>query len=172
MPLHDSNDAAPVRANEERGRWLALLAQAPLALLEDKLQPYQSRFEMQWLRSPETGLYMLEGRVGGAGERFNLGEVTVTRAVLRLNGVDPPPTVGVAYVLGRGHDQARLVAFADALLQRPAWRTRLERQLLAPIRSVLAERDEALAQAAQMTKVDFFSIAREAGQPTDDGAEK
>ena len=36
------------------------------------------------LRTAETGLVMLRGRIGGDGAPFNLGEATVTRAAVRL----------------------------------------------------------------------------------------
>ena len=36
------------------------------------------------LREPENGLVMVRGRIGGDGAPFNLGEATVSRAVIRL----------------------------------------------------------------------------------------
>ena len=95
----------------------------------------------RWLRQPETGLMMVQGRAGATGERFNLGEVTVTRCALRL-GATPDAAVatpvGVAYVLGRSHRQARLAATADALLQDPAHRDAVFAQLLQPVREHLS----------------------------------
>jgi alpha-D-ribose 1-methylphosphonate 5-triphosphate synthase subunit PhnG len=114
---------------------------------------------------------MVQGRVGATGERFNLGEVTVTRCALRLSGAQPGATlVGVAYVLGRSHRLARLAAVADALLQDAAQHALLETTLLSPIRQHLAlQRDQRQARA-QSTKVEFFTVAREAGD-TDDNEE-
>ncbi|MBU2410371.1 MAG: phosphonate C-P lyase system protein PhnG, partial [Gammaproteobacteria bacterium] len=80
-----------------RPDWMALLARAPVALLEPALAQH-TRIEPQWLRPPETGLMMVQGRAGGTGERFNLGEVTVTRCALRVGGVSRESAkVGVAY---------------------------------------------------------------------------
>src|SRR5687767_143322 len=86
-----------------RAHWMALLARAPIDLLEPALREHAA-VPSRWLRAPETGLMMVQGRAGGTGERFNLGEVTVTRCALRVqadatDGADA--TVGVAYVLGR-----------------------------------------------------------------------
>jgi alpha-D-ribose 1-methylphosphonate 5-triphosphate synthase subunit PhnG len=117
----------------------------------------------QWLRRPETGLMMVQGRVGGTGERFNLGEVTVTRCALRLNTTASDAPVGVSYVLGRNHHQAQLAAVADALLQDPAQHAALEANLLTPLREHLQAQNAARHARAQTTKVDFLTVAREAG---------
>jgi alpha-D-ribose 1-methylphosphonate 5-triphosphate synthase subunit PhnG len=149
-----------------RPEWMALLARAPLALLESALAPQPER-ALQWLRRPETGLYMVQGRAGGTGERFNLGEMTVTRCALRASAHDGAP-VGVAYVRGRNHRQAELAALADALLQDPAQHDELAQGLLAPVRQHLAA-EQALRQArVRATTVDFFTVAREAGAEQDD----
>jgi alpha-D-ribose 1-methylphosphonate 5-triphosphate synthase subunit PhnG len=155
---------------------MALLARAPLDLLANAMPPLSSA--PQWLRKPETGLMMVQGRAGGTGERFNLGEVTVTRCALRL-GASPAATpedanphaalqapsapVGVAYVLGRNHRHAQLAAVADALLQDPLQREGLEEKLLQPVRAHLQQQQALRHARAQTTKVDFLTVAREAG---------
>lgn len=156
--------------NPQRSAWMALLARAPLALLEPALSQRTSD-QPHWLRAPETGLMMVQGRVGGTGERFNLGEVTVTRCALRLGEAGTHTAVGVAYVLGRSHRHARLAAMADAMLQDPAHQAELDQCLLDPIRRHLdSERAQRLARA-DTTKVDFFTVARESGDNDDSGDE-
>ena len=152
-----------------RAQWMALLARAPIPLLERALEVHVAQRRTEWLRRPETGLYMVQGRVGGTGERFNLGEITVTRCTLRSKAADEPQgPVGVAYVLGRNHRQAELAGLADALLQDTAHLQVLERELLTPIRDYLmAQRSQHQARA-QSTKVDFFTVAREAGDSEDE----
>lgn len=153
-----------------RAQWLALLARAPLGLLESALHAQQAR-AARWLRAPETGLMMVQGRVGATGERFHLGEVTVTRCALRVVAADAgdeaDATVGVAYVLGRSHRQVRLAALADALLQDPAQRPALDAGLLMPIRSHLRQAQAERQARAASTKVDFFTVARESGGDDD-----
>lgn len=113
---------------------------------------------------------MVQGRAGATGERFNLGEVTVTRCALRISGADlEAALVGVAYVLGRSHRRARLAAVADALLQDGAQHALLETTLLSPIRQHLALQRKQRHARAQTTKVEFFTVAREAG---DTGADE
>lgn len=145
-----------------RQAWMALLARAPQALLEQGLATHLPA-KPQWLRRPETGLMMVQGRAGGTGERFNLGEITVTRCALRLNEAGSDSPVGVAYVLGRSHRQAQMAAMADALLQEPDWQEQLESCLLEPIRQHLKAQHAYRQQRAQSTRVDFLTMAREAG---------
>lgn len=153
-----------------RRDWMALLSRAPREMLESALasRGLPSAQPANWLRRPETGLMMVQGRVGGSGERFNLGEITVTRCALRLPTAKG--TVGVAYVLGRSHRQAELAATADALLQDPDEHTALERSLLQPVQRYLAALAAERQARAQTTRVDFLTVAREAGDGEDDDA--
>lgn len=147
----------------QRPDWMALLARAPLPLLEAAVGR-QRTAPLQWLRRPETGLMMVQGRVGGTGERFNLGEVTVTRCALRLEG----GLAGVAWVLGRDTRRCTLAAVADALLQDPAQQDALDATLLAPVRQHLRQQAAERTARAQSTRVDFFTMARESSGGTDD----
>src|SRR5262245_24776306 len=109
--------------NAQRARWMGLLARAPLPMLQawaarqrDGNSTERPAVPFTWLRAPETGLVMVRARAGGTGDKFNLGEMTLTRCALRL----ADGTVGVAYIQGRSHRKAELAALADALLQQPA----------------------------------------------------
>jgi alpha-D-ribose 1-methylphosphonate 5-triphosphate synthase subunit PhnG len=104
----------------------------------------------------------VQGRAGGTGERFNLGEITVTRCTLRLGDAAGNTPVGVAYVLGRSHRHAQLAATADALLQDPQRHEELETSLLDAIRQFLKAQHTQRQQRAQSTRVDFLTMAREA----------
>ncbi len=156
---YDRAESVPQAARQE---WMALLARAPQTLLDEALTGHAA-MQPQWLRRPETGLMMVQGRAGGTGERFNLGEITVTRCALRLSGDSIDAAVGVAYVLGRNHRQAQLAAMADALLQDPLQRDLLEAQLIDPVRQHLQQAQAQRHDRAQTTKVDFLTVAREAG---------
>ena len=168
--MFQTYDQAGSSSVKARQAWMALLARAPQPLLDAALTRHVQA-QPRWLRRPETGLMMVQGRAGGTGERFNLGEVTVTRCALRLAvahddgpaGLAPDDTpVGVAYVLGRNHRQAQMAAVADALLQDPAQRPELELTLLEPVRAHLLRQQTQRHQRAQTTKVDFLTVAREA----------
>lgn len=169
--MFHSFDSAGFKAPAARKHWMALLARAPAPLLESALADHASD-EPLWLRMPETGLMMVQGRVGGTGERFNLGEVTVTRCALRMKGSPRDSAVGVAYVLGRSHRKVQLAALADAMLQDPRFQELLELALLTPIRQHLLDELAQRQQRAQSTKVDFFTVARESGAAADPGDEE
>ncbi|CAM3882463.1 phosphonate C-P lyase system protein PhnG [Paracidovorax anthurii] len=159
-------DNLPPGRSATRAEWMALLARAPADLLAGALGD-RAREEPRWLRPPETGLMMVQGRIGGTGARFNVGEVTVTRCALRRPGAAP---VGVAYVLGRSHRQARLAALADALLQEPGEHAALEAALLQPARRHIAAQRAQQQASAQSTRVDFFTMARESAGGEEDEA--
>lgn len=162
-------DTEPGGRPLDRAQWMATLARAPLALMEPALGAH-ANVKPHWLRAPETGLVMVQGRAGGTGERFNVGEVTVTRCALRL--ADAGGAVGVAYVLGRSHRQAQLAAVADALLQDPAQQAALNTQLLVPVQRHLAEQRAHRHARAQSSKVEFFTVARESGSADEEEGEE
>lgn len=105
------------------------------------------------LRAPEIGLVMATGRIGGDGRPFNLGEVTVTRAAIRLQD----GRTGFAYHLGRDRRRARQAAILDALWQGD--RAGVEAALIPVARR---RSDEATAEARRTaaTRVDFLTLAR------------
>jgi alpha-D-ribose 1-methylphosphonate 5-triphosphate synthase subunit PhnG len=158
-PVTDAKPSGPAA----RSIWMALLARAPLPWLETHLAA-QCEGDLQWLRPTETGLMMVQGRAGGSGQRFNLGEVSVTRCVLKP---DPARTgcrqVGVAYVMGSSHRHAQLAALGDALLQDPALHAHWDRLLVQPLHQMLSTQAQQKNAQAQATRVEFFTVAREAG---------
>ncbi len=107
------------------------------------------------LRGPETGTVMVQGRTGGTGTPFNLGEVTVTRCTIRLAS----GAVGHAHVRGRDRDHARRAAVIDALLQTDA-APDLRRTLISPLAAEETARRRARAGKAAATKVEFFTLVR------------
>ena len=156
--LQQSDEAA----RDARRDWMGILARAPLGTLEDWSRGAIEAGTLpgrSWLRRPETGLVMVRARAGGTGERFNFGEMTLTRCALRLESGQ----VGVAYVQGRSPRKAELAAIADALLQSEAWRDALLRNLIEPLRQQLAEGAARMQRKAQATRVEFFTLARDAG---------
>lgn len=112
--------------------------------------------DAQDVRAPETGLVMLRGRIGGDGAPFNIGEATVTRAVVRL----ADGTVGYSYLLGRSARRARLAAIVDALGQHSGHHATLGAALVVPVR---ARRDAGLKlqrEQSAATRVNFFTLLR------------
>jgi alpha-D-ribose 1-methylphosphonate 5-triphosphate synthase subunit PhnG len=147
--------AAAMLQEGDRREWMGLLARAPLALLESWAAREPQR-GYSWLRRPESGLVMVRARAGGTGAQFNLGEMTITRCALKLDG----GRAGVAYVQGRSHRKAEIAALADALLQ-SSEAPGVRRGLLEPLRARLEADAAARARKAQSTRVEFFTLARQ-----------
>jgi alpha-D-ribose 1-methylphosphonate 5-triphosphate synthase subunit PhnG len=155
MSLSSSADAP---AQARRQRWLSVLAKAPSARLLALWQSVGPVPAYTLLRRPETGLVMVKGRVSGSGAPFAAGEMTATRAAVRLESGE----VGIGYVAGRSARHAEIAAAVDALGQRPEWHARLEAEIVTPLQTEADARRRAIAARAAATKVDFFTVAREA----------
>ncbi len=138
-----------------RRRAMGLLARAALPDLAGPLAARWPDHGARDLKPVETGLVMLRGRMGGDGAAFNVGEATVTRAVVELSSGER----GYGHVLGRDANHARAAAVLDALWQSSA-RPAVEMEVLRPIEARLAaERAKVRAETAA-TRVDFFTLVR------------
>jgi alpha-D-ribose 1-methylphosphonate 5-triphosphate synthase subunit PhnG len=138
-----------------RQHWMAVLARATQGEIDALLQYAGPLPTHELLKAPETGTIMVEGRAGGAGRRFNLGEATVTRCVVRLEG----GAMGFSYALGRDVRKARLAAITDALLQGESETGPLRHGVKELADKQRAARELASRKAAA-TKVDFFTLVR------------
>ena len=145
-----------------RQRWMRTLAAADPDTLAAAWRGWEPKPAVQAIRGPEAGLVMVRARIGGGGERFNLGEATVTRATVRLHG-EPlaADAVGTCYVLGTDLEHARLAAIFDALLADAGLRERVLAEVVAPLEQTRADGDRMRSAEARSTVVDFFSVARE-----------
>jgi len=152
------NAEAPTAAGQApRQRRLALLARAPRERLEAAHAACGVAGAYDCLKPAETGLALLRARAGGKGQRFNAGEVTVTRCVvtLKANGA-----LGVAYIAGRDRRKAELAAALDALSQLPGHAEKLEASLFQPLEQELNEQRALRAAKVAATRVDFFTLVR------------
>ncbi len=150
---------APMKSR--RQKWMAILARATSKDLADVFTRH-ARPDHIILKPAETGTVMVEARAGGTGDRFNLGEATVTRCVVRLSS----GTMGFAYALGNDRCKAEQAALIDAMLQDTEKSTdsSLDDTPLAAEVARLAERQRATrdlaSRKAAATKVDFFTLVR------------
>lgn len=140
--------------NAARQQWMYALAharRAELEIFETQLKeaPYQI------IRAPETGMAMVRGRMGASGAPFNVGEMTVTRCVVK----NAENCTGYSYVAGRDKKHAELAALADACLQTrcpPAWLNGMIKTLNTQrqLRRIAREKETA------STQVKFFTLVR------------
>jgi len=143
-------------ASSERRAALALLVRATEDELVQPLARLWPDLVVRDLRPAETGLVMLRGRAGGDGAAFNLGEATLSRAVVELETGER----GFGHRLGRDAEQARRIAVFDALWQRGVDRPAVERYVLAPVATRLAVERAKVAAETAATRVDFFTLVR------------
>ncbi|MDK1389493.1 phosphonate C-P lyase system protein PhnG [Sinorhizobium sp. 8-89] len=140
----------------QRSDWLGILSRSIGGELEALATDLTSGLAFEWLRAPHVGLVMVRGRAGGTGNMFNLGEMTVTRASVRLED----GTVGHGYAHGRDKRHAELAAIVDALLQRPDRHDEIMARVIAPLRQKAEARRLEQSRKAAATKVEFFTLVR------------
>jgi len=137
-----------------RQHWIGVLSRTRRAELlphEDALRDA----EYQLIRAPEIGMTLVRGRMGGSGAAFNVGEMSVTRCVVRL----ADGRTGYSYLAGRDKAHAELTALADAHLQGPQQAHWL-RELIDPLAQAQAQRRSRQQAETAATKVDFFTLVR------------
>lgn len=137
-----------------RQRWIGILARARF----DELNRHQAALcdtDLQMIRAPEIGMTLVRGRMGGTGAAFNLGEMTVTRCVVRL----ADGRTGYSYLAGRDKRHAELAALADAHLQGPRQSWWLD-ELIEPLAQAQAMRRAQQDAETAATKVEFFTLVR------------
>jgi alpha-D-ribose 1-methylphosphonate 5-triphosphate synthase subunit PhnG len=135
---------------------LALLARAALPLLEAAWAALPNHPRLTTELAPTTGLIMLRARAGGTGRQFNLGEITLTRAIVTLDDRHP----GYGYVLGQAPRRAELAACCDALLSAGEHTRLLTDELIEPARRANAEAQAARRRRAEATRVDFSTLVQ------------
>ncbi|MEM6972488.1 MAG: phosphonate C-P lyase system protein PhnG [Pseudomonadota bacterium] len=143
-----------------RAHWMGVFARARPAALAEALgraaAALGGRPSHHFLRAPEIGAVMVQGRAGGTGAPFNQGEMTVTRTVLVL----ADGTQGHAWVPGRDRAHAIDSALADALMQRPDSAPIIRAEVLEPLHAAEQARAQSRREKAAATRVDFFTMVR------------
>ena len=143
-------------AKDARRKALVVLARADRKELAEAWRGLSEAPVVEILRPPEFGLVMARGRIGGGGAPFNLGEVTMTRCVVRLETGE----VGYGNVMGRDAERAEFVARFDALAQNERYREYVDTNLLAPVAARAQRDDETVRQETAATRVNFFTMVR------------
>lgn len=142
-----------------------ILALTPCERLAEQWARLGIAPDYRCVRGPEVGMAMVRGRIGGSGNAFNLGEMTLTRASVQLTddsgaNAEDASALGHGWVKGRAPRHAELIALVDACAQRRDWQAAIEEGLVAPLEQALdAERHEQARRAAA-TRVDFFTMVR------------
>ena len=146
----------------QRAEWLRVLARGAAEELARLAGPVLADYAFEDLRAPEQGLVMVRARIGNSGDRFNLGEATVTRCAVRHRGPDGCMVAGVGHVLGRDTARAERIAQLDALLQMPSLHALLQQTVLEPLRAHTARRESEERARTESSRVRFFALQPEA----------
>ena len=141
----------------DRKSWMSLLSKAGADAVLTRWRSIGSAPDFDHLRAPETGLVMTQGRIGGTGDAFNLGEMTVTRCSIRLSD----GRIGHSYVAGRSKPHAEAAAIIDALMQGEE-ADKVSRSILQPMADEFEARKQEIRRKAAATKVNFFTMSRTA----------
>lgn len=141
---------------EQRAYWMSVLSRSRAEALLSYWQPLNIAVDYQLLRPTEIGLLQLQGRMETTGQRFMVGDMTVTRAALQLkDGI-----CGYSYIVGRDKPHAERCAFIDALLQTQSAFNPLWKRLVSPLAKQLqAEHDQQRREVAA-SRVNFFTLVR------------
>jgi alpha-D-ribose 1-methylphosphonate 5-triphosphate synthase subunit PhnG len=139
-----------------RQRWMATLAKAEPAFLEQLIDRLEILSAHHCVRPPETGMVMVQARAGGTGRVFNFGETTVTRCTVTTQA----GFTGHAYIMGRNRRHAELAALMDAHLNDPATAADIMTTVVEPLETEWQRRANLAAARTAATKVDFFTMVR------------
>ena len=140
----------------QRKQWMSVLARTSFSELQHGWQALQLAPDYQLIRAPEIGLAQVRARMGSSGRPFNLGDVTIARAVVKLDSGE----LGYSYLRGRNKPHAELAALIDALMQTRSGHEVLNSGLIAPLAALKAEQEECARREAAASKVDFFTMVR------------
>jgi len=151
-----TNDQSAAQQHAVRRDIMKVLAESDAEEIAALLAALGDLPAHQNVRKPESGLLILRGRISGDGSPFNIGEVTVARAAVRLASGE----IGFGYVLGRDHEKARLVSLCDALMQTELYRNAIENHVIEPIRAKQCAARKLSAERTAATRVEFFTLVR------------
>ena len=140
---------------EKRKSWMSLLATSNQSDLLNLWEQKKIKVNYVWLRTPEIGSIMAQGRMGVTGDKFNIGEVTITRCSLKLNC----GTIGHSYVQGRSKKKAEISALCDALMQTKMSKE-INKNIIIPLEKIKKNNKDKILSKAEATKVDFFTLVR------------
>lgn len=142
--------------NTARQQWMATLAMANTdeLLLCSKTLVRKESFED--IRSAEVGLAQVRGRMGGTGSAFNLGDMTISRCVLRSSeGI-----YGYSYVSGRSKIHAQRAAELDAMLQSANHHDEVMKVVIQTLLDQQQFKDRNRREKTESTRVNFFTLVR------------
>lgn len=140
---------------EKRQFWIKTLSCSDIEDIENLWEKAGiEKPSFQYIRKPETGVYMIRGRMDGDGEKFNLGEVLVSRCALKVED----RYLGVSYVRGTNKEHCEFSALIDAMLQNEDHFSKIWNEIIVPASEILEQRVNKEALDVDKTRVEFFTM--------------
>ncbi|MEZ8822928.1 phosphonate C-P lyase system protein PhnG [Vibrio amylolyticus] len=147
---------AVTERQKKRQNWMSVLAKSQHAELMTRWESLSLNPEYAMVRQPEIGLAQVRARMGSTGRQFNIGDTTITRAVVKLSTGE----LGYSYLQGRNKQHAEVAAVIDALMQTSTHQQALQEQLIDPLAALKQESESMRAKEVATSKVDFFTLVR------------
>jgi alpha-D-ribose 1-methylphosphonate 5-triphosphate synthase subunit PhnG len=179
--MHSVNDVNNSHPIKNRQKLLSVLSKSSFDDINLFWQSLSIVPSYSLLKAPEVGMAMVRAKTGGTGQTFNMGEMTVTRTVIRLDvseghlkessfkessledkGLEEKYTdiIGFGYTAGRETKKSELIAVIDAYFQLPKYTDLLEEKILQPLLDQQKDQEEMAASKVDATKVNFFTMVR------------
>lgn len=140
----------------DRQKWIRVLANAHVNELKSAYQKIKPEITSHYIIKPETGLLMVQGKADGSHTRFSLGEVSVSKCVLRVQ----ERYLGYGMVMGSDLEHAKLVALFDGLLQHPDYHKELHANVIQKLARQQDRDEKNMETEVADTRVDFFTLKR------------
>ncbi|MGJ8647238.1 MAG: phosphonate C-P lyase system protein PhnG [Marinomonas colpomeniae] len=154
MTQHQTKDQ--ILNQTTRQHWMSVMAKSSPEALIALSDNYVNQHTFETIRAAEVGLTQVRGRMGGTGSQFNVGDMTITRCVVR----SPEGHYGHSYIMGRNKDHATRAATLDAMLQDPTRQSIMIEKIIQPLTKDLAVKTAEKADTVAQTKVNFFTLVR------------
>ncbi|MGF1718717.1 phosphonate C-P lyase system protein PhnG [Vibrio kyushuensis] len=145
-----------MKAATKRQHWMSVLAKSQYSELKGRWEELNLTPDYAMVRQPEIGLAQVRARMGSTGRQFNIGDTTITRAVVKLDSGE----LGYSYLQGRNKSHAEIAAVIDALMQMPQHEESLSTQLIEPLAALKKQQHSLRAKDVASSKVDFFTLVR------------
>ena len=140
----------------QRQQNLSVLAKASLATMLEYWQQINVDATFEFLKKPEVGMAMVRAQAGAGCENFNMGEMTMTRCVIRLDSDE----IGYGFVAGRSKKKSELIAVIDACWQKDSLQKIIEEKIIEPLYALQVNRAQKTSENTKTSKVNFFTMVR------------
>lgn len=166
--MHHSHNTQKLNPIKKRQLLLSVLSKSAFNDIDNFWQTLSITPSYTLLKTPEVGMTMVRAKTGGAGQEFNMGEMTVTRTVIRLDSIEScsesektqAGIIGFGYTAGRETKKSELIAVIDACFQLSAYAELIEEKILQPLSEQLQEKETLQSEKVDSTKVNFFTMVR------------